>query len=36
MVVLRDILAKAIELGASDIHLKPGRRPFYRTHQRLL
>ena len=32
MSLLRDLLAKAVSLGASDIHLKPGLKPFFRVH----
>ncbi len=35
MSVLRDILAKAVESEASDIHLKAGQKPFYRIHSEI-
>lgn len=36
MSVLKELLAEAVGQGASDVHLKPGRRPFYRLHGALV
>jgi len=36
MSILRDLLSKAVELGASDIHLKPNQDPFFRVSGRLV
>jgi len=36
MSILHDLLAKAVELGASDIHLKPAQDPYYRVSGRLV
>jgi len=36
MSILRDLLAKAVELGASDIHLKHNQDPYFRVSSRLL
>lgn len=35
MSVLRELLARAVELGASDIHLKPNKEPIFRAHGHL-
>ncbi len=32
MSVVHDILAKAVAMGASDVHLKPDETPFFRVH----
>ncbi len=32
MSMIRNILAKAVEVGASDVHLKPDEPPFFRVH----
>ena len=36
MSIVRDLLAKAVELGVSDIHLKPNQEPFFRLHGTLV
>ena len=36
MPILRELLNTAIDLGASDIHLKPGRQPTYRQYGDLI
>jgi len=36
MSLIRELLAKAVELGASDIHLKPDRDPYFRVSARLV
>lgn len=36
MSILRDLLAKAVELGASDIHLKLDQDPYFRVNARLV
>jgi len=36
MSVLRDLLSRAVEIGASDIHLKPHQDPFYRVSGQLV
>jgi len=36
MSILRDLLGKAVELGASDVHLKPNQDPYYRVSSRLV
>ena len=36
MSILRDLLAKAVELGASDIHMKPFQDPYFRVSSRLV
>lgn len=36
MSVLRDLLSKAVEIGASDIHLKPNQDPFFRVSGQLV
>jgi twitching motility protein PilT len=35
MSILKAVLQKAVELGASDVHLKPGQVPFFRTQGHL-
>jgi twitching motility protein PilT len=35
MSIIRELLAHAIEAGASDIHIKAGQTPFYRVNGRL-
>jgi twitching motility protein PilT len=35
MSVLHDLLVKAVELGASDVHLKPNQEPYFRVAGRL-
>ena len=36
MSIIHDLLAKAVEMGASDVHLKPDQEPFYRVHGELV
>ncbi|MBN1270363.1 MAG: PilT/PilU family type 4a pilus ATPase [Kiritimatiellae bacterium] len=36
MSILRELLDKAISLGASDIHLKPEREPVFRVHSEIV
>lgn len=36
MSILRELLDKAVELGASDIHLKPGQMPLFRISSRIV
>ena len=36
MSVLKELLEKAVRLGASDVHLKPMQEPFYRIQSRLV
>ncbi len=36
MPVLRELLAKAVSLGASDIHIKSGKPPIFRVHAHLV
>ncbi len=35
MSILHELLKNAVELGASDVHLKPDQEPFLRVHSRL-
>jgi pilus retraction protein PilT len=35
MSIIRDLLAKAVERDASDVHIKPNQEPFYRIHGEL-
>lgn len=32
MSILKDLLKRAVEIGASDIHIKPDKEPFFRAH----
>lgn len=36
MSILRDLLEKAVDLGASDIHLKPGQMPLFRISSKIV
>jgi len=36
MSLLRELLGKAVEIGASDVHLKPDKIPIYRVHAELM
>jgi twitching motility protein PilT len=36
MSVLKELLHKAVQMGASDVHLKPSHEPFLRIHGRLV
>ncbi|MFO7871771.1 MAG: PilT/PilU family type 4a pilus ATPase [Kiritimatiellia bacterium] len=35
MSILKDLLEKAVELGASDVHIKPNHEPFFRVNGEL-
>ena len=35
MSLLKELLARAVELGCSDVHIKPNTEPFFRLHGRL-
>ncbi len=35
MSIIHELLVRAVELGASDVHIKPNQEPFYRIHGEL-
>lgn len=36
MSLIKELLEKAVSLGASDVHLKPNQEPFFRVHSNLV